>query len=176
MPRPDYIEFQDRSVAKGYLITFRCYGTWLHGDERGSMDRRYYHRYGGAKIKPDIETRSRKARLLKNQPFYLGAAERKIVDLAIREVCITRGYSLFALNVRMEHAHLVVDNSDLPERMMTSFKAYATKALRMADLVATDAKVWSRHGSTGYLWTEEHIAKAVDYVMIGQGGELPEFD
>jgi hypothetical protein len=36
----DYIEFQGRSVAKGYLITFCCYGTWLHGDERGSVDRR----------------------------------------------------------------------------------------------------------------------------------------
>src|SRR2546426_7242807 len=31
----DYIDFQDRSSPIGYLITFRCYGTWLHGDERG---------------------------------------------------------------------------------------------------------------------------------------------
>jgi hypothetical protein len=30
----DYIDFQDRSTPVGYLITFRCYGTWLHGDER----------------------------------------------------------------------------------------------------------------------------------------------
>jgi len=27
----DYIDFQDRSSPIGYLITFRCYGTWLHG-------------------------------------------------------------------------------------------------------------------------------------------------
>ena len=36
----DYIEFQDRSTPLAYLITIRSYGTWLHGDERGSMDRR----------------------------------------------------------------------------------------------------------------------------------------
>ena len=37
----DYIDFQDRSSPIGYLVTFRCYGTWLHGDERGSFDRHH---------------------------------------------------------------------------------------------------------------------------------------
>jgi trehalose/maltose transport system substrate-binding protein len=46
----DYREFQDRSVALAYLITFRCYGTWLHGDIRGSVDRRYFNRFGTEKI------------------------------------------------------------------------------------------------------------------------------
>ncbi len=59
---------------------------------------------------------------------------------------------------------------------MNAFKAYATKALRTAQLVDDDSKVWSRHGSTRYLWTEEHISTAVDYVVNGQGGELPRFD
>ncbi len=25
----------------GFLITFRCYGTWLHGNQRGSVDREH---------------------------------------------------------------------------------------------------------------------------------------
>ena len=176
MPIRDYIEFQERSIAKGYLITFRCYGAWLHGDERGSVDRRYYNRYGGAKIKSDLETQARKASLLKSESFFLGAAERQVVDVAIREVCGSRGYGLFGLSVRTEHAHIVVSNAGKPERIMDSFKAYSTKALRAAGLLSTDAKPWSRHGSTRYLWTEDHIAHAVDYVVNGQGGELPEFD
>ena len=172
----DHIEFQDRSVARGYLITFRCYGTWLHGDERGSVDRRYYNRYGGAKIKPDADTQARKAGLLRSQPFFLAAAERRIVESAVREVCLIREYSLFAVNVRTEHAHIVTGNSGKPERMMESFKAYSTKALRAAGLIGPYSKPWSRHGSTKYLWTEDHVAKAVEYVLNGQGGELPEFD
>jgi len=28
--------WNDTDLPLGYLITFRCYGTWLHGDERGS--------------------------------------------------------------------------------------------------------------------------------------------
>jgi REP element-mobilizing transposase RayT len=176
VPTRDYIEFQERSIAKAYLITFRSYGTWLHGDERGSVDRRYYNRYGEAKIKPDADATARKAKLMKSDAFFLGTAERRVVDDAIREVCGFRRYALFALSVRTEHAHIVVGNSGKPERMMDSFKAYATKALRGAGLLGADVKAWSRHGSTRYLWTEEHIAKAVDYVIYGQGGELPEFD
>jgi hypothetical protein len=56
------------------------------------------------------------------------------------------------------------------------FQAYATRKLREYGVVEPDQKVWARHGSTRYLWTEEHIAVAVDYVVNGQGGDLPRFD
>jgi hypothetical protein len=39
--KKDYIEFQQTDAPIGYLITFRSYGTWLHGDERGSVDRNH---------------------------------------------------------------------------------------------------------------------------------------
>ena len=176
MPTRDDIEFQDRSVAKGYLITFRCYGTWLHGDERGTVDRRWYNRLGAPMIKPDREMVERKTSLMKGDAFLLGAQERQIVDAAIREVCAVRGYGLFALNVRTNHVHIATGNSGKPERMMDSFKAYSTRALRAAGFLGVDARAWSRHGSTRYLWTDDHISAAVDYVVNGQGGELQIFD
>ncbi|MFM9903417.1 MAG: hypothetical protein ACKVQJ_02470 [Pyrinomonadaceae bacterium] len=172
----DYIDFQDRSVAVGYLITFRCYGTWLHGDERGSVDRRFYNRFGSAKIAPNSEMVARKATQLKQEPFVLGSRERTVVKRAVEDVCRVRGYGLFAINVRTNHAHVVASNSAKPERMMDGLKAYATKALRAEGLIANDFKPWSRHGSTRYLWTDEHIAQAVEYVVNGQGDELPMFD
>lgn len=172
----DYIEFQERSTAKAYLITFRCYGTWLHGDERGSVDRRFYNRVGTPRIPPEPGKELLKARLLKHDPFYLGSKERKIVEEAVREVCRVSDYALFAIGVRTNHGHVVVSNSGAPERMMNSFKAYATKALRAEGLLGADRKAWSRHGSTRYLWSDDHIAAAVEYVTSGQGGELPNFD
>ena len=172
----DYIDFQDRSKAKAYLITFRCYGTWLHGDERGSVDRRYYNRLGTPKIPPNSETVERKARLMKDVSIILGSEDRAAVESAIREVCSFRGYALYAINVRTNHVHVVVSNSAIPERMMDAFKAYTTRKLRSAKLVSDESKLWSRHGSTRYLWTDDHIAAAIDYVVNGQGGELPRFD
>ena len=36
--------WNDTDIPLAYLITFRCYGTWLHGDRRGSIDR-FHNRY-----------------------------------------------------------------------------------------------------------------------------------
>ncbi len=176
MPKRDYIGFQDHSVALGYLITFRTYGTWLHGDERGSVDRRYFNRYGTPRISPSEEKVERRTQLLSDEPFLMKANERHIVEAAIREVCIVRSYALHGLHVRTNHVHVVTGNHGQPERMMDSFKAYSTRALRKAGLVATERKLWSRHGSTKYLWTEAHIGSATDYVVNGQGDDLPTFD
>jgi len=109
--RRDYIEFQDLSVALAYLITFRCYGTWLHGDERGAVGRRKSNHFGGPRISPnqvllEIDQRSAKA-----SSFELGTAERTVVEKAIEKVCEVRAYHLYALNVRTNHVHLVVSNS-----------------------------------------------------------------
>ena len=172
----DHMEFQDRAAPLGYLITFRTYGTWLHGDERGSMDRREYNVYGEMKIAPSDLTRSRDRNLMKSPPFEMDARARAIVEEAIRDTCTFRSYGLFALNVRTNHVHLAVSACGRPEHMMNSFKAYATRRLRNLGAVTSAACVWSRHGSTRYLWTDEHIAAAVEYVMNGQGAELPSFD
>ena len=36
---PSHREFSDDHIPLAYFITFRSYGTWLHGDKRGSVDR-----------------------------------------------------------------------------------------------------------------------------------------
>ena len=59
---------------------------------------------------------------------------------------------------------------------MDAFKAYSTRALRSAGLLSVSVKPWVRHGSTRYLWKERHVEKAIDYVLYGQGDEIPPFD
>ena len=59
--------------------------------------------------------------------------------------------------------------------MATTFKANATRTLRENGLLHPDQKVWSRGASTRYLWKQEHVDKAIDYVINGQGDDLPEF-
>ena len=99
--------WDDNNTPLAYLITFRTYGTWLHGDERTSVDR-YHNAYGTARIP------HRKARLdynksiMKGHPVLLDAERRKATDDAIREVCEHREWRLRALNVRTNHVHIVV--------------------------------------------------------------------
>jgi len=171
MSKTDYVDFQDRTSPLACQITFRCYGTWLHGEERGSIDRRNYNRYG----KPDMPANTRvlnsEKAALKNPAILLNRAQRSVVETAIREVCEYRAYLLHALNVRTNHVHSVVSASCKPEHVMDSFKAYATRRLREENLIGHDVKLWARHGSTPYLWTEEEVQRAIDYVVNGQGDE-----
>ena len=72
----DYIEFQDRSAPLAYLKTIRTYGTWLHGDSRGSVDRREYNRYGDPKIAARELYESRDREGMKFTAFKLNAESR----------------------------------------------------------------------------------------------------
>lgn len=72
--------------------------------------------------------------------------------------------------------HIVIAANNKPELIMNAFKSYATRRLCEQGLTCADEKVWSRHGSTRYLWTEEHVEMAANYVVNGQGGELPSFE
>jgi REP element-mobilizing transposase RayT len=171
MSNVDYIDFQHRTQPLAFLITFRCYGTWLHGEERGSIDRRNYHRYGTPYMPASRKLLADEKRDLQNPAVMLNRDQRGVVELAIREVCEHRAYVLHALNVRTNHVHSVVSASCKPEHVMDSFKAYATRKLREASLLGQAVKPWARHGSTPYLWTEEEVQRAIDYVTNGQGDE-----
>src|SRR5882762_2856343 len=45
-----HTEFNDDHIPIAYFITFRAYGTWLHGDSRGSVDR--FHKAYGSPMLP----------------------------------------------------------------------------------------------------------------------------
>ena len=171
MGKRDYIDFQSRTEPLGYLITFRTYGTWLHGEDRGSVDRRHYNRYGDPDMPPNKKLRTDEQDELRSDPVVLDPAQRQVVESAIREVCENRGYALHAVNARSNHVHSVVGAACKPEHVMDSFKAYATRKLREAGLLTSDTRPWARHGSTPYLWTEEDLERAIDYVLNGQGDE-----
>ncbi len=156
------------TVPLAYLITIRCYGTWLHGDPRGSMDRKEHHQHGGAKIKPNKKLIEAEEAEFKQPPFALTASQRTIVERAISEVCDHRGYQLLAVNARSNHVHSVVATGCRPEAVMNALKTYATRRLRGAGLLANGVRPWSRHGSSPYLWTNEQVARALDYVLHGQ--------
>ena len=107
----------------------------------------------------------------KHEAIVLNLVQREVVELAIREVCEHRAYVLHAVNVLTNHVHSVVSAPDKPEHVVESFKAYATRRLREVNLLRRDVKPWARHGSTPYLWTEEAMRRAIEYVINGQGGE-----
>lgn len=100
---------------------------------------------------------------------------REVVLRAIVSTCEHRGWQLSAAHVRTEHVHAVVRGLEPPERMMNSLKAWPTRYLRETRLVRSDARVWTRHGSTLWLWNDQELTDAARYVHERQGEPLARY-
>ena len=88
-----------------------------------------------------------------------------------------RNWQLLAINVRTNHAHAVVAIGALPpERALNAFKTNPTRQMRENDCWPEAHSPWADKWSNRYLWNEESAQRAIDYVINGQGGPLPDFD
>jgi hypothetical protein len=52
---------------------------------------------------------------------------------------------------------------------MNTFKSYASRGLNRLAHDAPDRKRWARHGSTRWLWKDEDVQEAIQYVISRQG-------
>ena len=151
-----------------YFITFTCYGTWLHGDERGSVD--VTHNVPGTPLLPaDLERQTREQHALAEAPYRLDAPRRRVTLDAICAIAQRKGWMLHAVHVRSNHVHVVVTGAGTPERIMNDIKTASSRRLNKAFPGEQKRTHWTRHGSTRYLWTEEAVTVKVHYVLHGQG-------
>ena len=160
-------EFSNERIPLGYLITFRGYGTWLHGTA-GSVD--WFHNvYGAPRLIANEKRKRYNQSLLKQAPARFDQRRRAVVLSAIRGTCDIRKWDLWASNIRSNHVHAVVTAACKPKPIRNAFKANATRELRTANCWNTERGPWARGGSRKYLWTEESLRKAIAYVLYEQG-------
>ncbi len=161
-------DYFDEGIPLGYHITFRSYGTWLHGDARGSVDR-FHNRFGAPRIPRNEQWHEYNRKQLKHPPVILKPLQRELIESAIREICTTRKWTLWVTNARTNHIHSVISALCKPERIRSAIKANATKKLREAGLWQLESTPWARKGSIKWLWTERALMNAIVYVETEQG-------
>ena len=157
-----------------YFITLICYGARLHGDESGSVDR--HHNLPGSRIlESNPERLAMKREQMDQEPFILDQPSRAVVLESIRETCLHRGWTLLAAHVRTNHVHVVVEAPVRPERVMNALKSHASRSLNRLASSEPDRKRWARHGSTRWLFKDEEVRQAIQYVVEGQGEPMAVF-
>jgi REP element-mobilizing transposase RayT len=80
------------------------------------------------------------------------------------------------MNIRKNHVHTVVSANKKPGLILNAFKANATRQLRQDGIWSYEFSPWADKGSKRKLWNEQSVARAIDYVLYGQGNDLPDFD
>jgi len=96
--------------------------------------------------------------------MILDRQQREVVALSIQETADRHDWLIYAVNVRTNHVHVVVGGSVAPEEILSSFKANATRAMRQTGSWAGDYRPWSAGGSKRYLWSEDSVRRAIEYV------------
>jgi len=159
-------EFNDTPLA--YFITFRTYGTWLHGDKRGSVDR-FNNRYGTPRLPPNKLREKYERTLLKQPPVRLNMKQRKVVEESIRKECRRRKWIFWAANARTNHVHSVVTADCGSKQARAILKAVATKTLREQGLWKSNRSPWADRGSRRKVYKKNRLMAAIDYVLYDQG-------
>ena len=162
----------DRFTAPlAYHLTFTTYGTWLHGDERSSVDRKSASAVK-KHVPPDPMLKEYMEDQLKHPKVLLHESARHIVRNAIDDYCRFKCWPLLALNVRTNHVHLVVKAVDQPSKMLNAVKARATRLLREAGEFEPTQPIWTERGNKGRLLTQKAVNDAIDYVNNQQGPSI----
>jgi REP element-mobilizing transposase RayT len=157
-----------------YFITFACYGGRLHGDEAGSVDRSH-NLPGSPLLAPDSLRASSERKAMLQPPYRLDQESRVAVLSAIRRHCTYREWNLLAAHVRTNHVHAILEAGVRPEKVMNELKSYASRELNCLDRDGPDPKRWARHGSTRWLWSDQDVKKALQYVVEEQGDAMALF-
>lgn len=155
------------SSPLAYFITFSTYGSRLHGNERESVI-----------VKEDVPRiigrndalKHYEEKAMKYPEVVLDEAQRQIVLDTILKHCQIKNWHPYAVHVRSTHTHVIVNSKEKPDKVMYDFKAWATRKLRESGNHFD--KVWTRQGSTKYIFKYDKLKEKVHYVIYEQGGMM----
>ena len=126
-------------------------------------------------MEPDADRAMAERRKMLQDPYVLDAVARPVVLAAIQRHCAYRGWNLLAAHVRSNHVHIIVEAETRPERIMNEFKSYASRELNQLTGESPDRRRWARHGSTRWLWKDQDVRHALQYVIEEQGEPMALF-
>ena len=156
---------------KVYLVTSTTYGTWLPGDERGSVSDHYSPNgirfrnnqprteYDGPR--PDSEDASRSG--MKQAAVWLTLEQAVHVVSQLDETCRHRGWTLHAASAAKNPFHAVVEviGDPTPKKVRNDLKAWLSVRLNRE---FGEREWWTEGGSVRKKADELAVLEAVRYV------------
>ena len=139
----------------GYMLSWNTYGTWLQGDRRGwTKNGKVYGERGR------LEDANLKA--MKGRPVVLDREQREVVQAKIEEVAKRMGQRIYAIAVRSNHVHIVLENTEKAiARAAMQYKMETTLALQKRGL---RGKVWARGYDKRFCFDDAAVRARVGYV------------
>ena len=158
-----------------WLLTWTTYGSWLPGDDRGSITairvntsghRVHYNLPGTPAVGALVELRKAAADLMTGPPIFLVNEQANVLLDQFHETANVRSYGLDAVAIMANHIHIVVtvDGDPEPETLLRDFKSYGSRSLNRRWGKPVNGTWWTVSGSKRKLPVEDARQAAIEYV------------
>ena len=143
------------SKIVGYMVTWRTYGSWLPGDERGYVQ-------DGEILAGDVRKSKRSKQRQKSTAVRLTKRERQIVHRVILGEAEKLGHEIEACVVFSNHVHVVSrPHGESIEEVVGRYKSATTRALWEH---GRKGRIWAKGYDKRFCFTEEELAQRIRYV------------
>lgn len=162
-----------------WLLTWRTYGTWLPGDERGFVDpvfdpngKRVIHNIPGTPVDADNPLLRQYSReVMRGDPVLLTSEQTKELLEQFQETARYRGWLLVVVAILVNHVHVVVGAPGDPDPavLLRDFKSYGSRRLNRRWGTPASGTWWVESGSRRVLKTTDSLNGAIGYVLDQEG-------
>jgi REP element-mobilizing transposase RayT len=145
-----------------WYLTWTTYGTWLHGDPRGSHSELGY-------IPPDPKLHESQRALLVQSIVVLSDEQRSVIEEVLVKECEAQGWELHAKNARTNHVHALLTAARDGKFLRARLKALTSDALSDHSKLPMAGKNgrykwWTEKGNVVEVETEDDIAQLIVYI------------
>ena len=146
-----------------YHITFGTHGTRLHGDQRGSVDRR--HNTPGTPIigRKESWERIERARL-KFPPVILTKDQRALAEECTPALCRRGDWEYHVVGCGQDHFHVLLSTDADAKAVRRWFKRWLSEELSKRWPLADGRRWWAEGGSVKYVWDEAYFRNVYNYI------------
>jgi REP element-mobilizing transposase RayT len=146
-----------------YHITFGTYGTRLHGDPRGTVDRSM-NQPGDPIISADRGWWVYERERLKYEPVVLTPEQMRFVEGVLPDVCVRGGWEFHTGAGGPDHVHNVITADADGEAVRKWLTRWLGEALSSEWKRPEGATWWAEGGSVKWIWNDEYYGRVYGYV------------
>ena len=146
-----------------YHITWGTYGTRLHGDERGTVDRSM-NNFGDPIIGRDGDWHRIESSRLRFPARVLTVEQRLLIENIVPDICIRGGWTFVTTAAADDHVHNIISSPVDGKDIRKWLKRWVSEALNKRWPIEQGQVWWAECGSVKWIWNEDYYRRAADYV------------
>ena len=146
-----------------YHITFGTYGTRLHGDERGTVDRSM-NCPGDPIIGADAGWWELERKRLRSHPVFLEPEQTAYAESVIPLVCARGGWEYHVGAAGPDHVHVLLTAEADGDAVRKWFKRWLGEAMWAKWPRAEGTTWWAEGGSVKWVWERDYFENVFDYL------------